>query len=345
MARVYEKGKKMLYYIPIEPYVTRYTADWIGDYETEFEKAGVKYTTILGSTNSDTVTPGGVLDACGTHLYKFHQLQTIIGKIHNGEITDADTVFFADLWFPGIESLFYIRNMLNLHFKICGIFHAGTYDKADFTYRNGMREWGKFVEASWFTEIDKIFVATKFHKRLLLENSVSIEGLADKIFVTGLPFYANRLKMKYGTTKSDKNILVFPHRIDTEKHPEVFDELVDWLKARGVEFTPIKTIVETKSREEYFKVLAQSKVMVSFADQETFGYSTLESMALDNVVVVPDKLSYVETVPDAFRYEDKEECFNMVLNALTNYNTPDYSNACGKWETSIQNMLKIMEVM
>lgn len=333
----------MLYYVPIEPYETRYTADWIHDYETAFADYNVKYQTILGKTDSTKVTDGGVLDACGTHLYKFTQLQSIISKIQNGVITDDDTIFFADLWFPGIESLFYIRNMLNLKFKICGIFHAGTYDKADFTYRNGMRSWGKYLEASWFTDIDKIFVATEFHKWLLVSRSYSIDGLANKIYVTGLPFYSNNLREKYPINKSDDNILVFPHRVDIEKHPELFDELVIWLKSKGVNFKPIKTIVETKSRDEYFNILAKSKVMVSFADQETFGYSTLESMALDNVVVVPNGLSYVETVPEEFRYATKEQCFNMVLGALTDYTKPVYKDI-DKWQKSIYYMIKEMGV-
>ena len=335
----------MLYYIPIEPYETRYTADWIYDYEMTFEMCNVRYTTILGKTTSTKVTTGGVLDACGTHLYKFSQLQDIINRIQEGKITDDDIIFFADLWFPGLESLFYIRNMLNLKFQICGIFHAGTYDEADITYRNHMRDWGRYLEACWFTDIDKIFVATEFHKQLLLSKSFIVEGLKDKIYVTGLPFYADSLRHEYPIKKSNENILVFPHRMDVEKHPEVFDELIDWLLKKNVKFTPIKTIVETKSREEYFNILAKSKVMVSFADQETFGYSTLESMALGNIVVVPNKLSYVETVPKEYRYNTKEECFNMVFNALQNYSEPKYySPDIDEWQYSICRMIEKMGV-
>ena len=55
----------MLYYIPIEPYETRYTADWIEQFERAFTGLDVEYKTILGKTNSTTVTNGGVLDACG----------------------------------------------------------------------------------------------------------------------------------------------------------------------------------------------------------------------------------------------------------------------------------------
>lgn len=331
-----------IFYLPIEPYETRYTADWVEQFEKEFEKHGVNYKTIMGATNSTKVTAGGVLDACGTHSFKFTQLCTLIDYINARKVNNGDIVFFADLWFPGIESLFYIRNMLNIDFKICGIFHAGTYDKYDFTYRNGMRPWGKFLEASWFSGVDMIFVATEFHKKLLLSNSVYVLGLADKIKVTGLPFYANELRQKYPCEKSDDNILVFPHRCDAEKCPELFDALVTRLTAREVKFVACKTILETSSRDEYFKLLARSKVMVSFAQQETFGYSTLESMALGNIVVVPNKLSYVETVPNAFRYNSIEECFDAVYNALTAYVPPSYVNI-EKWENSIHNMLIEME--
>jgi len=330
----------MIYYIPIEPYDTRYTADWISQFENEFEICGIKYKTILGENTSTKVTEGGVLDACGTHVYKFSQLNKLMKLINDGKVKDNDIIFFADLWFPGLESLFYVRNMLGIKFKICGIFHAGTYDYHDFTYRNGMRSWGEHLEASWFSGIDMIFVATKFHKKLLLQNSVKVEGLSDKIFVTGLPFYSKELIEKY-PIQDKENILVFPHRLDIEKHPELFDMLVAYLNSKGVEFTPVKTIVETSSRDEYFKLLAKSKVMVSFADQETFGYSTLESMALGNVVVVPNGLSYEETVPIDNRYGDTKECFEMVEKALLNYSKPKYAEI-DKWRYSIRNMLDCM---
>ena len=327
-----------IYHLPIEPYETRYTADWIQQYENEFIKNNVDFETILGETNSSKVTTGGVLDACGTHLFKFTQLCKIISKIQSGEVKDNDVIFFADLWFPGLESLFYIRNMLNIKFKIMGIFHAGTYDKADFTYRNHMRNWGKYLEASWFNEIDKIFVATQFHKDLIIQNSIDTKP--ERIIVTGLPFYATDLRNKYLCTQKE-DIIVFPHRIDPEKHPELFDELLVYLKNNNINIKGIKTIVETKNRQEYFKLLAKSKLMISFADQETFGYSTLESMALNNIVIVPNKLSYVETVPDEYRYNTKEEAFKMVLDALLNYKETSYD--LSKWEQSVFNMIKEMK--
>lgn len=329
-----------IFHIPIEPYETRYTADWIQQFEREFKLHDVEYETILGSTFSNKVTIGGVLDACGTHVYKFSQLQKLITKLNANEVKDGDVIFFADLWFPGIESLFYIRNMLNINFKICGIFHAGTYDTHDFTYRNNMRNWGKWLEAGWFSEIDKIFVATNFHKQLLLKGSVIIPRLANKIFVTGLPFYADELRTKYLDKK--ENIVIFPHRIDEEKHPELFDLFVDKLKQQGLNFTAIRTIEETNSRDEYFSVLGKSKIMLSFADQETFGYSTLESMALDNIVIVPNKLSYVETVPHEYRYNTLNQAFDLLINNLIEYKKPEYHNCYSIWKNSISTMIELM---
>lgn len=329
-----------IFYIPIEPYETRYTADWIEQFENEFDKMGIEYKTILGNTDSTTVTEGGVLDACGTHLFKFTQLYTLIRYIKSGIIKNDDVVFFADLWFPGLESLFYIRNMLNVRFKICGIFHAGTYDIHDFTYRNGMRQWGKYLEASWFSEIDKIFVATKFHKRLLLKNSLVIPRLADKIYVTGLPFYADKLRTLYLKEKED--IIVFPHRLDEEKHPELFDLFIDKLQQDRFNFLAIKTIEETNNREEYFNLLGKSKIMLSFADQETFGYSTLECMALDNIVIVPNKLSYMETVPREFRYDSLEDAYMLLIKHLKNWKIPEYNGCFNNYVKAVSNMVSLM---
>lgn len=203
-----------------------------------------------------------------------------------------------------------------------------------------MRSWGKWLEASWFSEIDKIFVATDFHKQLLLKGSVIIPRLADKIYVTGLPFYAQELRDKYLTKK--ENIVVFPHRLDEEKHPELFDLFVDKLIDLGFKkFISVKTIEETKSREEYFSILGKSKIMLSFAEQETFGYSTLESMALDNIVIVPNQLSYRETVPNECRYNSLDEAFKMLTDGLENYKKPEYTDIY-KWSNSINNMLTLM---
>lgn len=339
-----------IYHVPIEPYETRYTADWIQQFENEFNKAGVEYETIYGTPVTKRIKDGCVLDACGTHIYKFSQLLCLMNKINMGEVKDGDIIFFCDLWFPGIESLFYVRNITKIDFKIVGILHAGTYDMHDFTYREGMRSWGKYVEASWMEGADQIFVATYFHKQLILQNQFLSVGdslnskLISKIKVTGIPFYAENLRDKYLSDEIKKeNIIAFPHRLDIEKHPELLVSLENYLKNKHIDATIVKTMEVAKNREEYFNILARSKVMVSFAEQETFGYSTVESMALNNIVIVPNKLSYKETVPEDCRYDSLDECFAKVAAAIVNYKTPNYYLELAGWADSIPNMLNYAE--
>lgn len=331
----------MLYHIPIEPYETRYTADWIQQYERAFRDRGVVFKTILGEQTTNKITTGSVLDACGTNLYKLSQLTKIITLIQNGEVKDNDVFFFSDLWFPGIESLFYIRNLTKIKFKIVGVLHAGTYDHYDFTVRNGMRSWGRHIECAWFNEFNMIFVATEFHKRLIIENTLGYLG--ENIYVTGLPFYGKELRQKYPCDKKE-NIVVFPHRKEVEKNPQAFETIASSYKHLGYRF--VFTLDETKNRDEYFKLLAKSKIMVSFANQETFGYSTLEAIALGNIAIVPDALSYRETVPAEWRYTTVAQFDELLRKAMDDtIPKPAMCNVLNdRWERSINRMINaIME--
>ena len=235
--------------------------------------------------------------------------------------------------------MFYVRDITKKKFKIAGIFHAGTWDPFDFTSRNSMRDWGQHIELGWLHGIDIIFVATQFHKDLIVMNNGDFDP--NKIFVTGIPFYAKELQEKYPVTNKE-NIVVFPHRCENEKHPEKFDRL----QKKFPQWTFIKTLEETNNRDEYFKLLAKSKVMVSFADQETFGYSTVEAMALGNYVIVPNKLSYRETVPNGFRYKPNKdkEVEELLKQFMASEELPNYENCLDKWSESIPKMIKVLRV-
>lgn len=325
-----------LIHVPIERLPNRYTADWVDQFESVFKTTNIDFVTVEGNESNQVINSGSVLDCFGTNRYKLQQLDKIIEMLQKGEIIEDDVIFFADLWFPGLESLFYVRNISGIDFKIAGIFHAGTWDPYDFTSRTGMRKWGQHVETSWLHGIDMIFVATQWHKDLIVMNSAEFDE--NKIFVTGIPFYANELKTKYPISKKE-DIIVFPHRMDEEKHPEKFDRLAK----KFPKWTFIKTIEKTTSRDEYFKLLARSKVMVSYAEQETFGYSTVESMALGNYVIVPDELSYRETVPKDYRYAKEREIPDMLENFMSLNELPVYPELA-KWSTSIEKMLRVIGV-
>lgn len=296
----------MIWHLPLEQYEERYTEQWYRWFDKELKDSGKHFTTIEGKQLTSTIDEGSVLDACGTNYYKMTQLASLIEHIRAGHVKDNDTIFFADLWFPGIESLQYIRDVTGRKFKITGIFHAGTWDKADFTYRTGMRDWAKFIEAGWLSFIDTIYVGSEFHKEIIGHYASSIVKIKANIIVTGLPFEADEVNRSVGVSK--RNIVVFPHRLDPEKRPDLFDLLY---QVPGWQFVKSKEV--TKSKEEYYQLLGKSKIAVSFAEQETFGYAMLEALANGCYPVVINGLSYATMdIYNDFKVNSIEEADNKI---------------------------------
>ncbi|MBT2282936.1 glycosyltransferase [Paenibacillus polymyxa] len=327
-----------IWHLPIERIPTRYSYDWTEQFEMEFQNNQIDYQTI-GDNLIRPVRIGSVLDVYETSKYKFKQLNEVIHLIETKSIKGGDIVLLADGWFPGLEALYYIRAITKVNFLIAAIWHAGSYDSHDFLNRFGMRDWALHQELAWFTGIDIIFVATEFHKQLLISNSGEFD--IKKIFVTGLPFYSKSLSEKYTTNNTKENIIIFPHRLDSEKNPNKFDALAERFSQTHPDWKFVKTLEVTSSREAYFKLLEKSKFMISFAEQESFGYSTLEAMALGVRPIVPNKLSYPETVPEQYRYTDENEVDALIIKHMNEGMSPEFNLT--KWEFSITNMIEIMK--
>lgn len=323
----------MIYYLPIEPYETRYTADWIRQFENEFKTNGVEFKTVYGKSQSKT-TGKDPLDATGTSMWKTSQMYELIKLISDGHVGDGDKVLFADIWFPGLQNLFYVRDILGLKVGVYGILHAGCYDINDFTYRHGMSKWGNDFEKSVLNGVDGIFVATNYHKKLI----ESLYGVHDNIITTGIPFYADELQ-KYNQPKDDKLVL-FPHRNAPEKNPQLFQQLKNEL---GPDYQCVTTMDVCRSRDDYFSLLGKARYVVSFAEQETFGYSMLEAISLGATVFVPDGLSYKETIPERFRYNcSLEEAPRYIASKIKEGCKENDSGCSYVWKDSIKNMIDIL---
>jgi glycosyltransferase involved in cell wall biosynthesis len=301
-------------FFPIEPLEERYSADWYIWFIEEFVNQGIDFHIFNPIPLSDKITSGSFLDVCGTNWYKSIQIKQFSEFVYKGNIEDDDVVFLMDAWFPGLESIAYIRDALNLKFKICGILHAGTYDPYDFLTKKGMDYWGKSLEESWFKILDKVFVATKFHKQLLLRTR-NINP--KKIVVTGLPTMLN--PPPDNTNK--ENIIVFPHRLDSEKNPEMFSLLKESYLGkvlREAGWTFIFSKKNTESKSEYYNLLWRSKISVSFADQETFGIAMIESVMDGCFPVVPNRLSYTELYHPVFQYHSLNEAM-LLIQKIVNH--------------------------
>lgn len=287
--------------IPIESLVDRYSENWNRNFPKALSCLGEVYTVYPELPLATSVVQGEFLNVLDTNRFKALQLAEVISLIQSGRVTDKTILFFHDLWFPGIESLFYIRDALGLKFKIAGMFHAGTWDTHDFLFKKGMSSWARHVETSWVSQIDLPMVSTTFHLNLMEERL----GVSKKLRVVPFPLW--HLPSQVDFSKK-KNIIVFPHRLAEEKNFRVFDEIP---KELFPNWKLVKTKDVCKSKQDYFDLLAISKIAVSCAQQETWGIAQIEATSYGCLPLVPDALSYAELYPDRYRYKVMTDHLNV----------------------------------
>lgn len=321
-----------LIWLPLEPLEERYTADWSVWFPQEFHRLGIDFLTVEGRPLTSYIETGRFLDVFGTIYYKSTQMAQVAKLMRSGSIESGDIIFDADLWRPGLEAIPYMAQLAGLDIKVVGILHAGTYDPHDFTAQAGLGLWAEQIENGWLSFIDTVFVGSVFHKELLERN----RDVKCSIKVTGLPFYGAKLRRRFPIT-SKEPIVVFPHRLDPEKNPHLFDELESAVGAGRF----VKTVdVWEGSKTTYYELLSKSTVAVSFADQETFGYAIAESVALGCTPVLPRRLSYPEIYPEEYLFDTFEEAVAMTRYYLENPKpcpevTFPYANAIERMVSSL----------
>ena len=123
-------------------------------------------------------------------------------------------------------------------------------------------------------------------------------------------------------------VLVWNHRWEHDKNPELFFSTLYGLAEQGVPFGLIVLGESFKSqppvfaqaaqrlarhivhfgyaedRQEYCRLLCQGDVVVSTANHEFYGIAVLEAVRAGCRPLVPDRLSYRELFAPSFRYED-----------------------------------------
>jgi len=173
----------MIYLIDLEPIEKRYTKQWSTWIPEMFYKLNTEIKIISG--NIYEFQKGQFLDFNNTNKYKADQILKIANLFNEGKVKSGDIFFFYDGYHFGITALKYMAQLNDIDIKIAAIWHAGSYDPYDFITQAGMDYWSKFQEEAWFMATDFIFVATNFHKELILR---SRNVLPSSIYVTGLPF-------------------------------------------------------------------------------------------------------------------------------------------------------------
>jgi len=309
-------GKKTnLYIVTLEPIEQRYTKQWYTFWKNEFSKYyNVQY--VDGETLSDGIEKGRFLDINQTNMWKAIQVEKMSRLFFNNEIKNNDAFIFMDGWHFGITALKYMAQLNNISIKVFAYWHAGTWDEWDFITQAGLDRWASYNELGWFKALDGSFVSTNFHKELIVKKFKDID--ADKIYVVGFPMdWDEEIKEAAKNINWKENLVVFPHRLDVEKAPEIFDIMSR--KIRKYRF--VKTMEVTKGKQDYYELIAKAKVAFSASHQETFGIGTVEAMMLGAIPLVPNRLSYIELYHPMFRYKSKGEARKKLENFVDKYKT------------------------
>jgi hypothetical protein len=298
----------MIYIVDIEAVETRYTGQWKTHVPNLFKSRGQDVYVIEGPTDiPEATTPGAFLNFGGTNVYKSAQVQQMGRLFCDGSVRPGDHFVFTDAWHPGIINLKYMSELLNIPVKIHALWHAGSYDPADFLGRLiGDAPWVRNAEKSFFHAIDYNYFATDFHIAMFAHNLLGIDYEtvklsymnSGKIVRSGWPMEYMAMTLNPYKHFNKRNLIIFPHRIAPEKQVEIFRDLAQQMP----EYEFVVCQDQQLTKDEYHRLLAESKIVFSASLQETLGIGCYEGALLGSIPLVPDRLSYSEMYDAEFKY-------------------------------------------
>lgn len=303
-------NKRTIYIVDIEPLDNRYTKQWHYHIPRQLRKVLPNYNIeqISGDTkNYKTTSTGSFFDFNKTTDYKASQARKISQLFQDNKVKDDDIFFFTDAWNQTIHSLRYMSELGNIKIKTCGIWHAGWYDKTDILGKTiKLHDWVKPLELSMYNAYDLNFFATGHHVDTFKKEHSVDKG---KALLCGYPLeYLSELIKPSFQEKQD--IVIFPHRLNDDKAPYVFDILREMVNSQFPEILFVKTQEHNLSKDEYYKLLNKAKVVFSCNKHENLGISTYEGVCGGAVPVVPNKLSYMEMYPCSYRYNMNDSWYD-----------------------------------
>lgn len=310
-----------LYYMGLEAYEGRYTLQLQKWSEGEFIKRGINYEVVTGQTldNSKAIVTGQVLDAHGRSFYSLTQMANLVQKMKNGEIDYTDKIFFEDMFTPGMEALPYIMDQVPVEHRpeIWVRCLAQTIDPDDFVH-----VWGMYPWMSKFEHMVNHFATGVLCTNEEMVAHANIAGWRAPLYnISGLAFGKKEVQSRCLNIKpfnERKMRVCFAARVDQEKQPWFFLKLADQfpevefaflsggpLKSNSPEAMEIinKKVAEGKNvvvyenlkKDEYYAILADSRVLFNCALQDWVSNTVSEADALGTNVLYPAYRSFPET--------------------------------------------------
>lgn len=367
-----------VFYLPLEPYIERYTYFMScvdGWTEDNLKKDNVEFVRIDGETLNNNISVGFVLDAYGRSYYAMSQLCNLIKLIQKGDVKDGDLIYTEDFWHPGIESLFYIRSLTGIKFKIGTFCHAQSVDSSDFTYK--MRDWMRHIERGFGKQYDYIMVTSAILKELLVTAEI---GTDETVFNVGLPYNSKKLLQQLnelGFKKQKKeDFVLFSSRFDDEKDPNFFLDVVEacpeinfkLVKPRKIltknkqVLDRLQTIldkpnsnlelVDTSNKLNYYTTLSKAKVQFNCAIQDWVSWTLLEAVTFECLPLYPIWKDFPVELKDNPKYlysrKNLENCVTKLRYLMRKdvvFNKNELQYIVDKHDSSWHNYLINMNVL
>ena len=314
-----------IFYMGLEPYEGRYTLQLTDWSERAFKKRGIEYVIVPGTTidNSKAIVTGQVLDAHGRSYFGMSQLMNLVRMMKNGEITSNDVIFFEDMFQPGMESLPYIIQQSPEQYrpKIFLRCLAQAIDPDDFVHVWGMSKWMSLYE-EMCNEIPNVHILATNEEMVA---HMRIANWRAPIYnISGLSFgkqeVLSRVKSIKPFEQRTKRVC-FAARFDQEKQPDFYMDLIQRVRRQdpSIEFAvfsggPLRSnnekyltrardlesrgdlkIYENLKKDEYYALLADSRVLFNCALQDWVSNTVSEADTLGCNVLYPAYRSFPET--------------------------------------------------
>lgn len=271
---------------PIEPMENRYSVQWDKWFREAFTRNEIPFVTMTGHKIVQNAPKDGFNNPISSMKFKFSQLEQAMNVLTYRSPEEKIVFFFQDGWMPGSECVPYIRALMGRQVRIAAFWHAGGYLGTDILNQQNQTYWSDYSEKSWLRMASKIFLGSHYHLDLMAKNCDLLKN--DKFVVTGCPVEVPQDVKCWGSGPT----VVFPHRLSSDKHPEIFDRLAAEPQFKGVHF--IKTMEHCENKADYYDTLHHSHVAVSCATHETFGIAMAEAALCGCWPVYPNELSYPE---------------------------------------------------
>lgn len=231
-------------------------------------------------------------------------------------------VLFLDFFNPGLDILRYAHLQRDLRCKYGSILSGGSFLSGDlYSF-----DWLSSYETAWANTYDSIYTPSRY-----------IESQLPEPLKKKTKFMPHGMDAFSPATSPDKKYdVIFPHRLNEDKG---IVDLIDIAKgipeakiaipvpqkqdqAKGSKYYDALDAIDNiellhgENDEQHALTLASSKIVLSCAKQELFGYSVMKSVLSGCHPVLPNDQCYPYFFPRNFLYRSNEEAVQMIKDHL-----------------------------